>query len=320
MLASLSLGCVNTYAQAPEPLSAFPSRPVTFVLPAGAGGGVDQVARILAEALAKRWGVPVVVENKPGATGTIGADAVVRGDASGHRLLFAFTAFVQAPSIIAKVPYDLQKDLAPVLHVANAPVFLAVAADSPIKSLKEYVTRAKQAAKPLSFGSFGTGTSYHVYGEALARARELNLLHVPYKGEAPALADMLGGQIDSTFLSVGAGAPQVRAGKIRPLAVVGRSRSNALPNVPTFAEEGIAELDAVGWFGVLAPSGTQQQIVQQIATDLRIVLNETAIAARLKDAGFEPVGDSNPATFRMFLDAETRKWKALMSGAGIKPQ
>jgi tripartite-type tricarboxylate transporter receptor subunit TctC len=280
---------------------------------------VDQVARMLAEALAKTWGVPVVVENKPGASGIIGAESVVRGEASGHRLLFAFTVLTQAPAFLLKVPYNLQTDFAPVLHVANARVVLAVATESPIRTLKDYIDRGKRGGKPLSFGSIGMGTTYHIYGEALARAKGLNLLHVPYRGEALALTDMLGGQIDSSFLSLGAALPYARAGRIRVLGVVSKGRSAILPDVPTFVEESV-DLDAAGWFGVLAPSGTPQPVVQQIATDLRAVLSNPAIAARLTEAGFDRVSDSDPATFRTFLDTESRKWKSLIIETGIKPQ
>src|SRR4029077_16135391 len=147
---------------------------------------------------------------------------------------------------------------------------------------------------------------------ALTRSQRLNLLHVPYKGEALALSDLLGGQIDSTFLSVGTGAPQVRAGKIRPLALVARSRSSALPEIPTFAEAGVSGLDAVGWFGVLAPAGTPPAVVKKIAADIKATLAEPTVSSRVRELGFEPVTDSDPQSFHTFLRAETKRWQRLI--------
>jgi tripartite-type tricarboxylate transporter receptor subunit TctC len=317
--AALGLLCTVGFAQADRPAD-FPQRAVTLVLPGPAGGGTDLVARSLGELLGTKWGQPVVVDNKPGATGMIGAESVARGEASGHRLLFAYTALVQAPAVFAKVPYDLERDFAPVMQVANAPVFLAVRADSPIRSLADYLAAAKNRAKPISFGSFGTGSSYHIYGEALKRAGHLELLHVPYKGEALALQDLLGGEIDSTFISVGAGRPHVVAGKIRALAVVGPTRSSVLPDVPTFQESGVQGLDAVGWFGVLAPSGTPAAVVQKVARDFKAAIQDKKISARLRDLGFEPVADSDPTRFKAFLHSEAASWKKLIAETGVKPE
>lgn len=317
--AALGLLCTVGFAQADRPAD-FPQRPVTLVVPGPAGGGTDLVARSIGDLLATKWGQPVLVDNKPGATGMIGAESVARGDASGHRLLFAFTALVQAPAVFAKVPYDLERDFSPVMQVANAPVFLAVRADSPIRSLADYVAAAKNRAKPISFGSFGAGSSYHIYGEALKRAKHLELLHVPYKGEALALQDLLGGAIDSTFISVGAGGPHVRGGKIRALAVVGPTRSSVLPDVPTFHEAGVQGLDAVGWFGVLAPSGTPAAVVQKLARDLKAAMQDKTVSTRLRELGFEPVAESDPARFKAFLHAEAASWKKLIAETGVKPE
>ncbi len=307
-------------AQPASAQSAFPDRPVTFVMPGPPGGGPDTVARLVAAKLSTRWGVPVLVENKPGATGMIGAEAVARSERNGYRLLFTYTALVQAPAVFLKVPYDVDRDFAPIVQIANAPVFLAVRADSGIGSLKEFIAAARTGVKPISYGSFGIGSSYHIYGEALKRSQGLNLLHVPYKGEALALADLLGGQIDSSFVSVGTGAPQVSAGKIQALALVGKSRSTTLPRIPTFAESGVEGIDAVGWFGVLAPAGTPQPVIDKLAADIDAAVADPAVSAKLRELGFEPVTDSNPKTFQDFLRAEARRWKQLISDAGIKPE
>lgn len=307
-------------AQDENPQAQFPTRPVAFVLPGAAGGGTDMVARKFASLLGAKWGQPVVVDNKPGATGVIGAESVARGDTSGHRLLFAFTAFVQTPAVLAKVPYDIERDFAPVMQVANAPAFLAVRSDSSIHTLAEFLAAAKNSAKPISYGSFGVGSSYHIYGEALKRSQKLQLLHVPYKGEAFALQDLLAGSIDAIFVSVGTGRPQVQAGKIRPLAIVAPNRSSVMPSVPTFKESGVSGLDAVGWFGVLAPIGTPPAVVQKIAKDLRAAVLEKSASARLQELGFEPVSESDPIRFKEFLKAESARWKRLINEAGVQPQ
>jgi tripartite-type tricarboxylate transporter receptor subunit TctC len=295
----------------------FPSRTVTFVEPGPPGGSPDTVIRILGEKLSQRWGVPVIVENKPGATGMIGAESIARGEASGHRLLFTFTALVQAPAVFPEVPYDLDRDFQPVSLVVTAPVMLVVKQDSSIKTLSDLITQAKNAEKPITYGSFGFGSSYHIYGEALKLSRQINLLHVPYKGEALALTALLGGQIDSTFISVGAGAPYVRAGKIRPLAIASKARSTVLPDVPTFHEAGIDGIDAVGWFGVLAPAGTPADRIQKVANDIDAVVHDQVIAGRLREMGFEPIG-SDPKDFRKFLQSEAKKWKVLIEKTGVK--
>lgn len=308
------------FAQGEAASADFPKKAVTFVMPGPAGGGTDLVARKFGELLSIKWGQPVIVDNKPGATGVIGAESIARGESSGHRLLFAFTALVQAPAVFAKVPYDLERDFAPVMQVANAPVFLAVRADSPIRTLADFEAAAKNVDKPLSYGSFGTGSSYHIYGEALKRSRKLQMLHVPYKGEALALQDLLGGAIDASFVSVGAGRPHVRAGKIRPLAVVAPARSSAMPDVPTFREAGVAGLDAVGWFGVLAPAATPAAVIRKIAQDLRAVVLDPSASARLQELGFEPVSESDPVRFKAFVKAESIRWKQLIADAGVKPE
>jgi tripartite-type tricarboxylate transporter receptor subunit TctC len=233
--------------------------------------------------------------------------------------LFTFTALVQAPAVFAKVPYNVDKDFVPLAQVANAPVVLVVRADSKITSVAEFIQAGKQS-KPLSYGTFGVGSSYHIYGEALARSQHLNLLNVPYKGESLALQDLLGGALDATFVSVGTGTPQIRAGKVRALAVVAKSRSSLLPAVPTFQESGVAGMDAVGWFGVLAPAGTPTPVTSKIAADINAVVADPAVSAKLKDLGFEPVTGVTLASFGNVLRTEAAKWKGLISAAGVKPE
>lgn len=320
MLCALFTPLAVPHAAAQPASAGFPQRAVTIVVPGPAGGGTDQVARIVGDALAARLGVPVVIDNKPGATGMIGAEAVARAEPNGYKLLFAFTALVQAPAVFTKVPYDLEKDFVPLAQIVNAPVFLGVRADSPIKSVEDLIQQAKGRTRPVSYGTFGVGSSYHIYGQALGRSQGLNLLHVPYKGEGLALQDLLGGVLDASFMSVGTGAPQVRAGKIRALAMVAKTRSSLLPDVPTFAEAGVPGVDAMGWFGMLAPTATPASVTSRLATEINVVMSDKALNGRLRDLGFEPVSDSTPEGFRTFLRTEGKLWQKLISDAGIKPE
>ncbi len=320
MLFAVFTPLLASHAVAQPASAAFPQRALTVVVPGPAGGGTDQVARIVGDALAARLGVPVVIDNKPGATGMIGAQTVARAEPTGYKLLFAFTALVQAPAVFTKVPYDLEKDFVPLAQIANAPVFFGVRADSPIKSVEDLIQQGKGRARPLTYGTFGVGSSYHIYGEALARSQGLNLLHVPYKGEGLALQDLLGGVLDASFMSVGTGAPYVRAGKVRALAMVAKTRSSLLPNVPTFAEAGVPGVDAMGWFGMLAPAGTPAAVISKLSTELSAVMLDKTVSGRLRELGFEPVADSNPESFRTFLRTEGKLWQKLISDAGIKPE
>ena len=209
---------------------AYPERPVRFVVTSVPGGGPDRVIRVLADRLNKLWSVPVIVENRPGGTGTIATQAVARSAPDGYTALFTVVTFIQAPMLLAKVPYDFERDFVPVSLVTYAPVVLVVRADSPYRTLPDLLAKSRNATAPISYGTIGMGTSHHIYGETLTRAAKANLLHVPYKGETPALSDLLGGQVQSVFTSVGAALPLVSAGKIRALALVTPARSPVVPD------------------------------------------------------------------------------------------
>jgi len=296
---------------------AYPERPVKFVVTSVAGGGPDIVIRLVAEKLSKLWGVPAIVENRPGGTGTIATQAVVRSAPDGYTALFTVVTLIQAPVLLPKVPYDLDRDFIPVTLVTQAPVILAVKADSPYRTLADLLSRARTGASPVSYGTIGIGTSHHIYGETLARAAKANLLHVPYKGETPALADLLGGQIDSAFTSIGAALRLINSGKIRPLAIIGSTRSSVLPDVPTFPELGFPALTALGWFGVLVPSGTPKDIVRKLSSDISRTVQQPEVAGTLRGMGFEPVG-TTPEQFGEFLHSEYFKWERMIRDAGIK--
>lgn len=297
----------------------FPTKTVKFVMPAAPGSSPDRVSRMLAARLNQSWGVPVIVENRPGATGTVGSEYVARSAPDGHTALFAFTSVVQAPVLLPKVPYDIEKDFEPVSLVAYAAAVLLVRADSNIRTVADYLNAAKNPNAPVSYGTFGSGSSFHIYGETLKRAARANMVMIPYKGEALSLSDLLGGQIQSSINSVGISSAHVRAGRLRALAAVSPVRPSALPDVPTFAELGFPQLDAVGWFGVLVPAGTPKAVVEKLSADINTALKLPDVSKNLRDSGIDPVG-TTPARFAEILRVEAGKWKRMIQEAGIKAQ
>ena len=294
----------------------YPTKVVKLIMPAAAGSSPDRVSRLLADRLRVAWNVPVVVENKPGGTGTIGSEFVMRSDPDGHTALFAFTSVVQAPALLPKVPYEIEKDFAAVSLVCYAPVALAVRADSPFRTLNDLLAAAKNPATPVSYGTFGNGSTFHILGETLRRAAGANFIHVPYKGEALSFTDLLGGQIQSGWNSVGLLTPQVRGGKARILAVAHAKRTSTFPDAPTFTELGYPQLSATLWFGVLVPAATPRAVVRKMNADINAVFADEAVAKGLRDTGIEPAG-TTPEFFQEVLRVDAAKWKQMIRDAGI---
>ena len=296
---------------------AWPTKPVKFVMPSPPASSPDRYTRLLAEKLSQKWGVPVVVENKPGATAMIGTEFVSKQPADGYTLLSTFTSFVQAPILFPNAPYDPEKDFAPVTQTMLAEVIMEVHADSPYKTFADVIAAAKAGTR-LSYGSFGNGSSFHIYGETVKRTMGVEMTHVPYKGEALILNDLLGGQINVGFNSIGTALPQIKAGKVRPLAIVSASRSKALPDVPTFPELGVPKLNGGAWFGIFAPAGTPKAVVEKISADINFFLNQPDMQKWLRDQGLEPTG-MTPDQFTQFIKADLAKWRQLITELGIKP-
>lgn len=298
--------------------TAWPTRAVKFVVPSNAGGSPDRVTRLLAERLSKKWGQPTLVENKAGATSIIGTDFVAKSPADGYTMLSTFTSLVQVPALFKRVPYDTERDLVAVTQTVAVDVLFLVRADSPYTTLQDFAAAAKTAKPPLSYGSFGNGSSFHIYGEKLAQSMGVDLTHVPYKGELPSTTDLLGGQLSSSFASVGTALPFLNDGRLRPLGVASTKRSPVLPNVPTLGELGMNMPDLVGWFGVLAPAGTPTPIIQKVAADIREILTQPDVVKILRDQGLEPVA-SSPEAFQRRLNDDLVQWKKLLPEVGIKP-
>jgi len=298
---------------------AFPSKPVRIVVPFPPGGSTDLLARRLGEKLSASLGQPVVVENKPGAGGTTGADYVAKSPADGYTLLMGVTGSnAIAASLYPKMPYDTLKDFTPVSQVVSAPLVLAVNSASPIKTVKDYLAAAK--AKPMDYGTPGNGTSMHLTGEMFDLATGAKLLHVPYKGSAPALNDMLGGTLQSMFGDFLVLLPQIKAGKVRPIAVTSARRHPMLPDVPTIAESGVAGLEkfeASSWQGLFAPAGLPPAVLAKLNAETVKALESADIKEFFGSQGFI-VGGGTPEQFKALIDAEVPKWARVVKAANVK--
>jgi tripartite-type tricarboxylate transporter receptor subunit TctC len=308
---------------APQPVSAqdaWPSRTVRIVVPFAAGGATDVVARAIGRELSELWGQPVVIENRGGAGGNIGADVVAKSPPDGYTLLMASGSILTVnPHMYAKLPFDVKKDFIPVTNVANGPQVVAVHPSVPAKNLKELIALAKSQPGKLNYGSAGVGSQVHMAAESFLDAAGLDIAHVPYKGEGPALADLVAGSIHLVLGNIAAAAPFVSSGRLRALAVTSSSRSQLLPDVPTVAESGVPGFENTGWFGFVAPAGTPPAVVRKIHADTVKVLDSTQMKARLFVQGMAPVGNS-PADFAKAIDQESAHWAKVVQRRKLSAQ
>ena len=294
----------------------WPSKPVSLIVPFPPGGTTDVLARSLAERLSPVLGQPVIVESKPGAGATIGADFVAKAKPDGYTLLVGAVHHTIASSVYRKLPYDFQKDLAPLTIIAMVPNVLVVNAANPAKSVAELVAQAKAAKPELSFGSNGNGTAQHLIGTQFQNQTGVTLLHTPYKGSGPLTADLLGGQIAMSFDTITPVLPHIKAGKLRALAVTTAKRSSALPDVPTLAESGLAGFDIGTWFGVLAPAGTPREITARLSEEMIKVIRAPEFRKRMDEIGAEPIGNTSEQMARQIRE-ETEKFAKLVKQANV---
>jgi tripartite-type tricarboxylate transporter receptor subunit TctC len=299
--------------------SEYPSRPVRIVVPSPPGGGTDIVARVLAQHFAKSFGQQFFVENKPGAGNMIGIEAVARSAPDGYTLLMTASTLALNSVLFKKVPYDPVRDFAPITLTATAPNVLLVHPSVPAQSLAEFIALAKAKPGALSYGTPGIGTSPHLSMELLKSMAGIDLQHVPYKGTAAAVTDVIGGQIAATFANALTAKPQVDAGRVRALAITGPRRIEALPGVPPVAEAGVPGYEAMQWYGLLAPAGTPAAIVERLNAEALKALRSPEMKERLAADGAEPLGGS-PAEFAALIRKELEKWTRVARAAGIEPQ
>lgn len=297
--------------------AAWPDRPIKLVVPYPAGGNADTTARLLATQLSARLGQQVLVDNRPGGAGSIGAGVVAKSPADGYTLLLDATAFTVNPSLIPKLPYDASRDFAPVSLVNRVPLLLVVPATSPYHSVAELVAAARAAPGRMTFASAGNGGAQHLAGELFKQGAHVFLTHIPYRGGAPALTDLIGGQVDMMFSATAASAPFVKSGKLRALAITAPERVEGWADLPTVAQSGLPGFQVYEWNGLFAPAGTPAAVLTRLETETRAIVATEATRKRFAELGVQPVGSSS-AEFADFLKSESTRWAALIRSAGIK--
>lgn len=315
-LSRLGLALVAAALATNAVAQAFPHKPVTIVVPFPAGGSMDALARMTGQKLSEAWGQPVVVENRAGAGGMVGALRVKSLAPDGHALLLTNSALIQnvVGPLAATAPYAPVKDFAPVLHMVHAPVVYVASARLAPTNLQDFVALVQREKGRHAFGSGGVNQTLHLLGATFNQAAGLDMVHVPHKGEAPLVSDLIGGHVSSSFTTIAAAGPHIASGAVRALAVAG-PRSPLLPEVPSFRDLGYAQLDVVGWFGMFAPAGTPPPVVDRIATDITAVLQMPDVQARLREMALTPTA-LGPAEFGRIVQRDLGYWDGVVRAVG----
>ena len=311
LAAILAVACIPAAAQA----DAYPSKPIRLVVPYSAGGGADNAARIIAARLTTTLGQTVVIDNRPGGSGMIGAQAVATAAPDGYTVLYDASAFAVNPAL-RKMAFDPAKDLAPVSLAVTVPNILVVSPSAPYKTVQEFVDHARKHPGEMTYASYGAGSAAHLIGELLKNQAGIDLLHVPYKGGAPALTDVMGGQVNAYFANAASGMSYVKSGKLRALAVTSAKRMASMPEVPTLAESGFKNFEVLEWNGFFAPKGTSSEIVAKLAKEIQAATADPATRQKLVGLGVDPIG-SSPDVFSKFVQAEMLRWAALVTSNKI---
>ncbi len=311
VFAATAITLAATWALPAMAQERWPTKPVRLVVPFAPGGTTDVIARMVGQKLSTLWGQSVVIENRAGAGGNLGADVVAKSSPDGYTLLMASGSITINPHIYKRMPFDTKKDLVPITNVASGPMLVVVPDGSPAKSVKDLIALVKAKPGTVNFGSAGVGSQVHLAAENFADAAGIDITHVPYKGEALAYTDLIGNQIQMMVGNFAAASALLGPGRLRALAVTGKERSPQLPDLPTVAESGLPGFENTGWFGLLAPAGTPQDILTKVQRDTVKVLAETDTKARLYVQGMIPVGNTS-AEFSKAMDAESERWAAVV--------
>jgi len=298
--------------------AAYPERPIRMIVPYSAGGGADNTARVIAQQMSVALGQQVVIDNRPGAAGVIGEEAVAKAAPDGYTVLYDASAFAVNPSM-RRLSFDPLKDFIPISLVATAANILVVPPNAPYKSVQEFLAYARAHPGKLTFASAGAGSGSHLAGELLNARAGIDLMHVPYKGGAPALTDVMGNQVSAYFGNVASTLSYASTGKLRALAVTSLKRSPGLPDTPTLAESGLPGFEVLEWNGVFVPRGTPPEVVQRLAREVQAAVAEPRVQDKLRHLGLEPVGNT-PQQFGKFVQAEAARWGALVKSRNIKAE
>ena len=314
----LLLLCANVGLAVTAPAyAAWPERPVRVVVPFAPGAFTDVAARSFGAELSTALGQQFVVDNRTGAGGTIGTDIVAKAGADGYTLLVSDNALSITPALYAKLPYDAMRDLAYITKLAESPSILTAALKLPVKTVKDVIDLARAQPGELTFGSGGQGSAAHLAMELLLNIAKVRLTHVPFKGVALSLAAVAGGQLDLSFGSLAAGQPHVTAGRLQGIALSGNTRSNVLPNVPTFAEAGYPTYGFIHWWSMAAPAGTPRAVIDRLQKELAVAAESARLKTAFQAQGARPT-ITNPATMTKMIDTEIAQWRDIIRGAGIK--
>jgi tripartite-type tricarboxylate transporter receptor subunit TctC len=296
----------------------YPEKPIRMIVPNPPGGGVDIIARLIGHHLGEKLRQPIVIDNRAGAGGTIGLSALAKSPADGYTLGMGVTATLSiAPALYRNLPYDAQKDFDPVVLIAKVPLILAVHPSLPVKSVQDLITLARQRPAQIGYSSGGNGTPPHLAGELFKTLAKIDILHVPYKGGPPAINALIAGEVSLMFANALPALPHIKSGRLKALAVTSERRASAFPDLPSISEAGIRAYSAVQWYGVLAPAGTPQAIVERLNREIRDVLRIGEVRAPLLAEGAE-LADGTPGQFRAFIRDEASKWETVAKQSGAQ--
>lgn len=315
-LLSVAVGCTFPVS-AQDKAEPFPSKPINITVTFPPGGGTDVLARLIGNYLQDSNGHAAIVENRPGASGNLGARYVAGRAPDGYSLLMVNSSFAVNPGVFSNLPFDPKKDFAPIINVAFVPSVVVVPSDSPYKTLGDMLSAAKPEKNPVSYGSCGNGTPQHLAGEMLKLSAKVHITHIPYTGCGPALKDVLGGQVPMAIITASSASAQIQAGKLRALAVTSAERSPLMPNIPTVAEQGLPGYQLNQWHGLLAPAATPPAIQQKLYDDIVKVLERPDIKEKLASLGYTSAKD-DPAAFRKMMDADIDRFAKLTKEIGLK--
>jgi tripartite-type tricarboxylate transporter receptor subunit TctC len=312
-LAAIALSLVASAVYA----DAWPAKPLKFIVAAPAGSSLDVIARTVGDKLKDRFAQPVIVENVPGASGTIATGQVARAAPDGYTILISFNGPLAFTQFLTKLPYDPQKDLTPVILASSQPNILAVNASVPVKNVSELIAYAKAHPGKLNYASVGNGSSSHLTAELFKAMAGIDVVHIPFNGAPPAALSVAAGDTQMLFTIATVVMPQVKSGKVKALAVTGATRFSLLPDIPTVAEAGLPKFESLAWNGILVPAGTPADIVNRLNHEIDAALKTPEVKARLNNAGLEPAGGS-PDKFRALIASEAKKWSQIIRKTGAK--
>lgn len=316
-LLSIGIAVIAAPAHAQSSSQNYPNKPIRVVVPQSAGASTDLIARLVSQKLAERLGQPVIVDNRPGAGSILGTELVSKAAPDGYTLLVVASSLSINPAMRKSLPYDATRDLAPITQLSAFPNMLTVHPSLPVKTVQDLIALAKSKPGQINYGSSGTGTGTHISAELFKYMTGVDMVHIPYKGGAPAVTALLGGQVQLNFATIPSVLPHVKAGKLRAIAVTSAKRTSAVPDVPTIAESGVPGFDHEPWNGMLTSGGTPKWIVAKLNAEVVRIIHSPDVKAVLISDGSEPVGNK-PEEFAAIIKSETAKWKKVIKAAGIK--